>query len=91
MKEIRIEEENVLVILKPSTRKDSICFQLKDLDTKEIFPYFITVNRIKKNYAMIFIQFPEGENSNKVYLEKGDLLDHLNEIVQEVLDLVSVS
>ena len=88
MKKIVVESEDVTVLIKEDEISDNhISFRI--MENGEIQPYFASAIRETPRVVRLFVQFPHSEDSRKVDVGRGVLIDLINEIVSEVLDLVS--
>ena len=88
MKKIEVESEGVVVLIKDNEISDHhISFRI--MEDGEIQPYFVSATRVAPKVVRLFIQFPQTETSRKVIVGRGELITLINDIVSEVLDLVS--
>jgi len=88
MREIKIEEEGVSVLIKDNENtKNHISFRLKEDGVVQ--PYYISATREAPTVVRLFIQFPYSETSKKITMVRGELITLISQIVTEVLDLIS--
>ena len=83
-----MESEDVTVLIKEDEISDNhISFRI--MEDGEIQPYFVDATRETPRVVRLFVQFSHSEDSRKVDVGRGDLINLIKEIVSEVLDLVS--
>ena len=89
MEEIRIESEGVTVLIKEDQNKEGyLSFRLRD--DKKILPFYVNVTKRDKRQLFLYVQFPQEETSKFIILPCEKIIDHIEEIVVEVLDLVAL-
>lgn len=83
-----MESEGVTVLIKGDDISDNhISFRIEE--EGEIQPYFVSATREAPRVVRLFVQFPQSETSQKIYLDRGSLINLIDQIVSEALDLVS--
>ena len=88
MKKIEVESEGVTILIKEDEISDNhISFRIEE--EGEILPYFFSASREAPRVVRLFVQYPPSETSRKIYLDRGLLINLIDQIVSESLDLVS--
>lgn len=82
-----MESEGVIVLIKENEISDNhISFRV--MEDGVVQSYFVSATRESPRVVRLFVQFPHYENSRKVDVGKGVLINLINRIVSEALDLV---